>query len=107
MQTSCNHMSLFISKILCNLPQMVLLLAALFMKFIFDKYAFTSGGALGSITLGLFVKELWARGQPQMFAIPETNREFSRGVSSCDSDTQHACVFQNCFSLLHASVLNA
>lgn len=55
--------------------------AALFMKFIFDKYAFTSGGALGAITLGLFVKEFWARGQPQAFAIPETNREFSRGVS--------------------------
>ena len=52
------------------------------MKFIFDKYNFTSGGALGSITLGLFVKEFWTRGQPKLFSIPETDRDYSRGVSS-------------------------
>ena len=34
------------------------------MKFFFDKYGFTSGGALGSLTLGLVIKELWARGWP-------------------------------------------
>ena len=56
------------------------LLAALFMKFIFDKYGFTSGGALGSLTLGLLVKELWARGQPGPFALKETNGEFIRSV---------------------------
>jgi len=59
----------------------VVLLSALFMKFIFDKYNFTSGGALGSLTLGLCVKELWARGKPGMFAIPETNHEYTRNVS--------------------------
>ncbi|DBB09325.1 TPA: hypothetical protein ACH3X3_007904 [Trebouxia sp. C0006] len=58
----------------------VVLLSALFMKFIFDKYNFTSGGALGSLTLGLCVKELWARGKPGMFAIPETNHEYTRNV---------------------------
>ena len=58
----------------------VVLLAALFMKFIFDKYGFTSGGALGSLTLGLIVKELWARGQPGPFALRETNGEFIRSV---------------------------
>lgn len=58
-----------------------LLPAALFMKFIFDKYAFTSGGALGSITLGLFVKELWRRGQPAMFAVPDPNKQYTRSVS--------------------------
>ena len=58
----------------------VVLLAALFMKFIFDKYGFTSGGALGSLTLGLIVKELWARGQPGPFALKETNGEFIRSV---------------------------
>ena len=60
----------------------ILLPAALFMKFIFDKYAFTSGGALGSITLGLFVKELWRRGQPTMFAVPDHNKQYTRSVSS-------------------------
>ena len=59
----------------------VVLLSALFMKFIFDRYNFTSGGALGSLTLGLCVKELWARGKPGMFAIPETNHEYTRNVS--------------------------
>ena len=59
----------------------VVLLAALFMKFIFDRYGFTSGGALGSLTLGLMVKELWARGQPGPFALKETNGEFIRSVS--------------------------
>ena len=34
------------------------------MKFFFDKYEFTSGGALGSLTLGLVVKELWRRRLP-------------------------------------------
>ncbi|KAL3133331.1 hypothetical protein ABBQ38_007206 [Trebouxia sp. C0009 RCD-2024] len=58
----------------------VVLLAALFMKFIFDKYNFTSGGALGSLTLGLLVKELWARGQPGPFALKETNGEFIRSI---------------------------
>ena len=57
------------------------LLSALFIKFIFDKYKFTSGGALGSLTLGLLVKELWAKNKPAMFAIPETNHEYSRSVS--------------------------
>ena len=58
----------------------VVLLAALFMKFIFDKYGFISGGALGSLTLGLIVKELWAHGQPGPFALKETNGEFIRSV---------------------------
>ena len=47
----------------------------------FDRYNFTSGGALGSLTLGLCVKELWARGMPAVFAIPETNHEYTRSVS--------------------------
>lgn len=38
--------------------------AALVMKFFFDKFNFTSGGALGSLTLGLVIKEIWARGWP-------------------------------------------
>ena len=66
----------------------VVLLSSLFMKFIFDKYGFTSGGGLGSLTLGLCVKELWARGQPELVAIPETNHEFSRSVSD---DTSLKC----------------
>lgn len=37
---------------------------ALVMKFFFDKFNFTSGGALGSLTLGLVIKEIWARGWP-------------------------------------------
>lgn len=41
-----------------------LLCAALMMKFFFDKFDFTSGGAMGSLTLGLVIKELWARGFP-------------------------------------------
>ena len=42
--------------------------AALSMKFFFDKYEFTSGGALGSLTLGLVVKELWRRRLPGLLA---------------------------------------
>ena len=38
------------------------------MKFFFDKYEFTSGGALGSLTLGLVVKELWRRRLPGLLA---------------------------------------
>lgn len=34
------------------------------MKFFFDKYQFTSGGALGSLTLGLVIKEVWSSGWP-------------------------------------------
>ena len=34
------------------------------MKYFFDHFSFTSGGALGSLTLGLLVKELWKRGWP-------------------------------------------
>ncbi|KAL0035158.1 hypothetical protein WJX79_003931 [Trebouxia sp. C0005] len=45
-----------------------------------NQYNFTSGGALGSLTLGLCVKELWARGTPGMFAVPETNHEYTRNV---------------------------
>ena len=40
------------------------LCAALVMKFFFDKFNFTSGGALGSLTLGLVIKEIWSRGWP-------------------------------------------
>jgi hypothetical protein len=69
----------------------VVLLSALFMKFIFDRYNFTSGGALGSLTLGLCVKELWARGKPGIFAIPETNHEYTRNVSVL---RHHLCVVQ-------------
>ena len=42
--------------------------AALSMKYFFDKYQFTSGGALGSLTLGLVVKELWRRRLPGLLA---------------------------------------
>ena len=38
------------------------------MKYFFDKYEFTSGGALGSLTLGLVVKELWRRRLPALLA---------------------------------------
>ena len=38
------------------------------MKYFFDKYQFTSGGALGSLTLGLVVKELWRRRLPSLLA---------------------------------------
>ena len=37
---------------------------ALVMMFFFNKFNFTSGGAIGSLTLGLVIKELWARGWP-------------------------------------------
>ena len=59
----------------------VVLLSSLFMKFIFDRYGFTSGGALGSLTLGLVVKELWTRGQPQILSVPQTNHEYNHSVS--------------------------
>ena len=39
------------------------------MKFFFDHFSFTSGGALGSLTLGLLVKELWKRGWPPGLAV--------------------------------------
>ena len=58
----------------------VVLLSSLFMKFIFDRYGFTSGGALGSLTLGLVVKELWTRGQPQILSVAQTNHEYNRSV---------------------------
>ncbi len=43
--------------------------AALAMKYFFDRFEFTSGGALGSLTLGLLVKELWKRGWPPGLAV--------------------------------------
>jgi len=46
--------------------------AALVMKFFFDKYEFTSGGALGSLTLGLVIKEMWARGWPAFACVDGT-----------------------------------
>lgn len=42
----------------------VVFILALVMKFFFDKFNFTSGGALGSLTLGLVIKEMWAKGWP-------------------------------------------
>ena len=39
------------------------------MKYFFDHFDFTSGGALGSLTLGLLVKELWKRGWPPHLSI--------------------------------------
>lgn len=38
--------------------------AALVMKFFFDRFNLTSGGAMGSLTLGLVIKEIWGRGWP-------------------------------------------
>ena len=52
-------------------------LAALVMKFFFDKYNFTSGGALGSLTLGLVIKELWARGWPSFACVEGTHFLFT------------------------------
>ena len=81
----------------------VVLLAALFTKFIFDRYGFTSGGALGSLTLGLMVKELWARGQPGPFALKETNGEFIRSVSlsginsSSSTGSSHSAAYRVAF----------
>ena len=51
------------------------------MKFFFDKYNFESGGALGSLTLGLAVKELWASGQPRWLAHQDSGSDFTRSVS--------------------------
>lgn len=42
----------------------VLVLCALSMKYFFDLYLFTSGGALAALFLGLVVKELWRRKLP-------------------------------------------
>ena len=39
------------------------------MKFFFDKYDFTSGGAIAALTLGLIIKELWLRGWPAFGAL--------------------------------------
>jgi hypothetical protein len=42
------------------------------MKFFFDKFNFTSGGALGSLTLGLVIKEMWAKGWPAFACVEGT-----------------------------------
>ncbi len=57
-----------------------------------------SGGALGSLTLGLFVKELWARGKPGMFAIPESNHEYTRNVRSLPGQCGSLVVFILCLA---------
>ena len=73
----CVHLS--VSTCACNHPDTCC--AALAMKFFFDKYNFESGGALGSLTLGLAVKELWASGQPRWLAHQDSGSDFTRSVS--------------------------
>lgn len=85
----------------------VVLLAALFMKFIFDRYGFTSGGALGSLTLGLLVKELWARGQPGPFALKETNGEFIRSVRPSPLPSRAASRLHLSIACLSAAVADS
>ena len=55
--------------------------AALVMKFFFDKYNFTSGGAIAALTLGLVIKELWLRGWPA-FGAMEGKPPFCKWLSS-------------------------
>lgn len=52
------------------------------MKYFFDKYQFTSGGALGSLTLGLVVKELWRRRLPGLLASKVIASSCARSCSS-------------------------
>jgi hypothetical protein len=42
--------------------------SALTMKYFFDHYGFGSGGAIGSLTLGMVVKEFWKRRWPPALA---------------------------------------
>ncbi|KAK9810538.1 hypothetical protein WJX72_012364 [[Myrmecia] bisecta] len=58
----------------------VVLLLALGMKFFFDRYNFTSGGAIGSLTLGLCLKEMYGRGWPGFMADGEGSPELARTV---------------------------
>jgi hypothetical protein len=42
--------------------------AVLLMKFFFDHFGFSSGGAIGAIIMGLVVKECWHRRWPAILA---------------------------------------
>ena len=53
------------------------------MKYFFDKYGFTSGGALAALTLGLCVKELWRRRLPS-FLSSEVRRAARPAASAAD-----------------------
>ena len=55
--------------------------AALTMKYFFDHYEFTSGGALGSLTLGLLVKELWKRGWPPGLSIDKGSQSSQQVIA--------------------------
>ncbi len=103
----------------CNHPDTCR--AALAMKFFFDRYNFESGGALGSLTLGLAVKELWASGQPRWLAHQDSGSDFTRSVSrllcvhwcswcSCccaASTTACHCAACHCASVLVRAVTRA
>ena len=80
------------------------------MKFFFDKYHFESGGALGSLTLGLAVKELWASGQPRWLAHQDSGPDFTRSVSrllcfrwcQCGSRQHNSMPCHCAWTLVHA-----
>ncbi len=42
--------------------------AVLLMKYFFDRYGFTSSGAIAALVQGLLAKELWKRGLPKAVA---------------------------------------
>ena len=42
--------------------------AVLLMKYFFDRYGFTSSGAIAALVQGLLAKELWKRGLPKQIA---------------------------------------
>lgn len=45
-----------------------MMLAVLLMKYFFDRYGFTSSGAIAALVQGLLAKELWKRGLPKQLA---------------------------------------
>ena len=47
---------------------MAMLRAVLLMKYFFDRYGFTSSGAIAALVQGLLAKELWKRGLPKQLA---------------------------------------
>ena len=48
--------------------KVVHLRAVLLMKYFFDRYGFTSSGAIAALVQGLLAKELWKRGLPKQIA---------------------------------------
>ncbi|EIE25667.1 hypothetical protein COCSUDRAFT_46326 [Coccomyxa subellipsoidea C-169] len=57
----------------------VMFLTVLLMKYFFDRYGFTSSGAIAALVQGLLAKELWKRGLPKALA-GESGPQMGRAV---------------------------